>query len=134
MVETLNVPTLVTAAIIKKDNKYLIAQRPKSTHNGLRWEFPGGKVHFGEDLRTCLEREIKEELGIKIKVKEIFEYSSFVYGGEKHIVLIAFLCEFVSGEIKKLEINDFSWVLPQKMKDYDMTEADLPFVKKLINF
>ena len=124
-------PILVTAAIIEKQGKFLITQRPKDKHNGLRWEFPGGKIDFGEDPRQCLEREIKEELGIKIKAKNIIEYSSHVYGQDKHIVLIAFNCQFISGEIKKLEINDFAWVSLKDMSKYDITEADLPFIEKL---
>ena len=100
-------PILVTAAIMEEDGKFLITQRLKDSHNGLRWEFPGGKLHFGEDPKKCLEREIKEELDIKIKVKNIFECSSFVYD-KKHIVLLAFLCDFVSGNIKKAGINDFA--------------------------
>lgn len=124
-------PILVTAAIIEKGGKYLITQRPKETHNGLRWEFPGGKLDFGEEPRRCLEREIKEELGIKIKAEEILEYSSHVYGGEKHIVLLGFKCKYLSGTIKKLNINDFAWVSLKEIGKYDITEADLPFIEKL---
>jgi len=124
-------PILVTAAIIKNKNKYLITQRQKDKHNGLRWEFPGGKLNFGEDPRQCLEREIQEELGIKIKAEEILEYSSHIYNNEKHIVLLAFICEFISGEIEKKEINDFTWISLEEMKKYDITEADLPFIERL---
>ena len=123
-------PRLVVAAIIEKDGKYLLAQRPSGTHQGLRWEFPGGKVRFGEDPRECLRREIKEELGINIKVREIFECSSYVYE-EKHIVLLGFLCAIVSGKVEKKEIKDFRWLTPDEMSDYDIVEADIPFVKKL---
>jgi len=124
-------PILVTAAIIHKDSKILITQRKKEQHNGLRWEFPGGKLNFGEDLRSSLEREIKEELGIKIKANKIVGYSSYVYGGEKHIVLIAFNCKLISGKIEKKEINDFAWVSLEEIEKYDITEADLPFIEEL---
>ncbi len=124
-------PILVTAAIIELGGRYLITQRPKDAHNGLRWEFPGGKLDFSEDPRECLEREIMEELGIKIEAEEILEYSSHVYGGEKHIVLLGFKCKFLSGKIKKLNINDFAWVTPSEMAKYDITEADIPFIKKI---
>ena len=122
---------LVTAAIIEKEGKFLIAQRLPGVHNALRWEFPGGKPDFGEDPRIALKREIKEELDIEIKVKDIFECSSFVYGEEKHVILLAFLCDYISGEIKKLTSNDFAWVSPVEMDKYDITEADIPFVEKL---
>ncbi|MBD3252808.1 NUDIX domain-containing protein [Candidatus Pacearchaeota archaeon] len=125
-------PILVMAAIIERNNKFLITQREKNMHNALRWEFPGGKVDFGEDPRYSLEREIKEELDIEIQAENIFELSSHVYDKEKHIVLLACLCKFKSGKIKNHGINDYKWVTPKEMIDYDITEADLPFVKKLI--
>lgn len=127
----MNFPILVTAAIIEDKGKFLITQRLKNSHNGLRWEFPGGKLDFGEDPIDCLKREIMEELGIKISVGDILEYSSHVYSGEKHIVLLGFKCKYLSGKIKKAGINDFAWVSLEDMKEYDITEADLPFIKKL---
>ena len=61
-------PSKVVAAIIKKNNLYLIVQRNKNKHLGLKWEFPGGKVQSGETLTKALIREIKEELNIVITV------------------------------------------------------------------
>ena len=54
--------TNVVAAIIKQDNQYLIVQRNRNKHLGLKWEFPGGKVHDNETFEEALSREIKEEL------------------------------------------------------------------------
>lgn len=125
-------PILVMAAVIEKEGKFLITQRPEKLHNGLRWEFPGGKVDFGEDPRFTLEREIEEELGIKVEARKIFELSSHVYDETKHIVLLACHCFYKSGEIKKQGIKDFAWVTPKQMLEYDITEADLPFIKKLL--
>ena len=53
--------TNVVAAIIKKNNKYLIAQRNRNKHMGLKWEFPGGKVDKNESFEGALKREILEE-------------------------------------------------------------------------
>lgn len=122
---------LVTAAIIKKRGRYLIAQRPRGKHLSGQWEFPGGIVEFGEDPEECLEREIKEELGINIKAKKIFDYSSFIYDNKRHIILIAFLCDFLSGKIRTIGIKDYKWVRPREMRSYKFCKADLLFVKKL---
>ncbi|MGM5484346.1 MAG: (deoxy)nucleoside triphosphate pyrophosphohydrolase [Nanobdellota archaeon] len=121
---------LVTAAVIEDQGKFLITKRPESKLNGGRWEFPGGKVEFSEDLRECIEREIDEEMGIRIKALEPFEYSSHTYGN-KHVVLLGFHCRFISGEIQKKEIDDHAWVRPEDLEKYDITEADHPFVEKL---
>ena len=62
----------VTAAVIEKNNKILIAQRKKEKHLGLKWEFPGGKIDDGESPESCLRRELKEEFGIETKQKTGF--------------------------------------------------------------
>ena len=110
----------------------MITQRPVGSHNGGRWEFPGGKVDFGEDPRDGLEREIDEELGISVKAGgDLLGYSSKVYNDEKHIILLGIYCSFVHGTIKKKAIADFRWVTLDEMNNYDITEADLPFVEEL---
>jgi len=125
-------PILVTAAIIQDNGKYLVTQRPaNSSSRAKRWEFPGGKVDFGEDPKECLKREIYEELGIEILVGDLFGYSSHVYSDEKHVILFGFHCKYVSGKIRKHGIENYAWVTPEEMSNYDITEADLPFVKKL---
>ncbi|NQU78845.1 (deoxy)nucleoside triphosphate pyrophosphohydrolase [Candidatus Woesearchaeota archaeon] len=125
-------PILVTAAIIEKEGTFLITQRPKDgRHNGGRWEFPGGKVEFGEDPRVCLAREISEELDIMIDVHLVFECSSHVYDGEKHIILLAFQCNYISGDINTIDIEDYAWIKPEDAGKYDICEADIPFINKL---
>ena len=126
-------PLLVMAAVIEKDGRFLITQRPEDgRHNGGRWEFPGGKVDFGEDPRYGLEREISEELDIEVSAEDIFELSSNVYSdANKHVVLLACHCVWKSGEISKKDVQDFRWLLPDEMSDYDITEADIPFIEKL---
>ena len=109
-----NVQLIVTAAIIEKENKFLLTKRLAEKHNGNRWEFPGGKVEFGEDPKTCLKREIEEELGIVIEVLEPFEFSSCIYDEYKQIILLGFHCNYVSGEIEKKDIADFVWVSPKE--------------------
>ena len=69
---------IVTAAIIKKDNKFLIAKR-KEGHLANKWEFPGGKLEPNETPEDCLKRELSEEFGIetiigKYVTKSIHEY------------------------------------------------------------
>ena len=126
-------PLLVMAAVIEKDGRFLVTQRPDDgRHNGGRWEFPGGKVDFGEDPRYGLEREISEELDIEVSAEDIFELSSNVYSdANKHVVLLACHCVWKSGDISKKDVQDFRWLLPDEMSDYDITEADIPFIEKL---
>lgn len=121
----------VTAAIIKKDDKILITQRKPTQSNPLFWEFVGGTIEYGEDPRDCLKREVKEELDIEVKVGKIFEVSSTINHLNFHIILLGFYCEFVSGKIQKIEINDYKWVTLDEMDSFKMAETDKYFVKAL---
>ncbi len=114
---------IVTCAIIKKENKFLITQRPNDGRsNAGRWEFPGGKVE-NESNEECLVREIKEELGVDIEVHEQLAVSEY-----KNIQLIAFKC-IMKGEIQKLDIKDYAWV--EDFSKYEMCEADMLIIKLL---
>jgi 8-oxo-dGTP diphosphatase len=95
-------PLLVTAAILQKEGKVLIAQRKHdSKFEAGRWEFPGGKVEFMEHPEACLVREIREELNIEIEIDRFFALNSHVYRGETdlHVVLLAYLCRYKAGEL-----------------------------------
>ncbi|MBU0527662.1 (deoxy)nucleoside triphosphate pyrophosphohydrolase [Candidatus Micrarchaeota archaeon] len=123
---------LVTAAIIQKDDKFLIAQRKAdSTFEAGKWEFPGGKVEFLEHPEQSLHREILEELNITIKIHGIFEVASHVYGKDHHVVVLAFLARFHSGELKNLDVQDSRWVTLEELKTYSFAAADIPILDKL---
>ena len=113
----------VVAAIIKKNNQYLIVQRNRNKHLGLKWEFRGGKVHDNETFEEALSREIKEELNITINMYE--KIAEEKYKDEKiDIVLHYFLCSQKSGTIKLNEHEDLVWVEKKDFDKYDFAEGD----------
>ena len=115
--------TNVVAAIIKQDNKYLIVQRNRNKHLGLKWEFPGGKVHKNETFSEALSREIKEELNIIIKMHE--KIAEEKYKDDKiDIILHYYLCAYESGTMKLNEHEDFTWVGKKDFNKYDFAEGD----------
>jgi 8-oxo-dGTP diphosphatase len=120
----------VVCAVILRDEKVLIAQRSEKMKLPLKWEFPGGKLKQGENEKQAIIREIKEELDIEIlPIKRI---SSNIHDyGLFNIKLIAYLCDYVSGEIKLLEHKDFKFLDFENLMDYDLAEADIPFIKNL---
>ena len=69
----------VTAAILVKDDKILLAKRPANDRLPNKWELPGGKIEDGETPEVCLQRELFEEFGIKVKVADFFCSSVFTY-------------------------------------------------------
>ena len=115
--------TDVVAAIIKKDNHFLIVQRSRKKHLGLKWEFPGGKVQENETFEEALSREIKEELNIKISLQD--KIAEEKYKDEKiDIVLHYFLCTQESGTIELNEHEDLAWVEKKDFDKYDFAEGD----------
>ena len=125
----------VVAAVIVKNGKILITQRPEGKRQENFWEFPGGKIEPGELAQTALRRELREELDISITVgalvaKVLHEYD---WG---HVEIQAYLCEWDDGQIKHLEVKDHQWVYPADLNNYHILPADAPIIKKLqaINF
>ena len=113
----------VVAAIIKKDNLYLVTQRNRNKHMGLKWEFPGGKVEANETLKEALTREIYEELNIDINVYEKLAEESYK-DSEINIVLHYFLCSIKDGVINLNEHEAMEWIDKTDFDKYDFVEGD----------
>lgn len=120
----------VSAAIIKKDENILIAQRGRNKSQGLMWEFPGGKLETNETAEESLVREIKEELNIDIEVGDRFGENIYEYPSGK-IKLIAFHAKWTSGDLKLLEHEKIKWVKVNELTAFEFAPADIPFVEKL---
>jgi A/G-specific adenine glycosylase len=113
----------VTAAVIRKDGRVLIAQRPQDEMFGGMWEFPGGGLEDGETLQTCLKREIKEELGVKIRVNEEIGVFKATYSHFR-VTLHAFACALRGGRPRSLQVDDFRWVTLNELEDFPMGKLD----------
>jgi 8-oxo-dGTP diphosphatase len=116
-------PENVVAAIIKKNNSYLIAQRNRNKYMGLTWEFPGGKVESNETFHEALSREIQEELNININVHEKIAEEKYK-DDEIDIVLHYFLCSEKSGTIRLNEHENIAWIETKDFDKYTFVEGD----------
>tara|TARA_B100000579_G_scaffold429343_1_gene440933 strand:- start:268 stop:639 length:372 start_codon:yes stop_codon:yes gene_type:complete len=120
----------VVAAIIKKNDHFLIVQRNRKKHLGLKWEFPGGKVMESETFEEALLREIKEELNIIIILQD--KIAEEKYKDEKiDIVLHYFLCTQESGTIELNEHEDLAWVEKKDFGKYNFAEGDSNILRLL---
>jgi len=122
---------IVTAAIIQRDGKVLLAKRPSKGLLGGMWEFPGGKIEENETLEHCLKREIREELDAAIQVGEPFGVYQHAYT-HFSITLHAFLCELTGDEPRPVEAADLSWVSPVELPHYPMGKVDRQIARKLV--
>ncbi|MGC2310566.1 MAG: (deoxy)nucleoside triphosphate pyrophosphohydrolase [Candidatus Babeliaceae bacterium] len=121
----------VIAALIKKDDKFLIAQRAKRDILYGKWEFPGGKMETGETEQECLKRELKEEFGIVAEIGEYFCTVPFEHQGEP-MEMLAFYVYSFSGEITLYEHQHIKWVTKEELLNYDFPAPDKPIIDKLL--
>ena len=120
----------VTAAVLEKDGKFLIAKRKKDDVLGGLWEFPGGKIEEGETAEKCLARELKEELDITVEVGELITSNKHKYP-HGYFELKAYRVKYISGEIVLNDHDDFKWVTVDEMDNFEFPPADIPIIKEL---
>ena len=120
----------VTAAIIIRGSKILIARRAPDKHLAGFWEFPGGKIEKDETPEECLKREIEEELGIIVNVDKFFMENEHDYK-EKTIFLKAYFCKLISGKIILKDHDQYEWIKKTELNKYIFAPADIPFVTAL---
>ena len=121
-------PIKVTAAVIEKQGCYLVALRPSGDrHEGL-WEFPGGKIEPGETPEACLQREIREELGIGIEVLDLLTTSRC-----SDIELMVYKALWISGDLRSREHAALRWVEPARFGEIDWCPADVAVAEHIFS-
>jgi 8-oxo-dGTP diphosphatase len=120
----------VSAALLFHQGKLLITQRPVGTHLAGLWEFPGGKREPGETFEECLQRELREEVGIETSVHQLIEEIVHEYP-ERIVHLKFFRCELVSGEARPLHCEAVAWIAREQLADYKFPAADARLLDKL---
>ena len=121
---------IVTAAVIEKEGRILIARRKKGWRHAGKWEFPGGKIEPGETPEECLRRELREELAIEAEIGEFVCSSTYAYS-HATIQLLVYRASHVSGEFTLHDHQEMRWVLPDELLQYEFPEADKPVVDRL---
>lgn len=118
---------LVAAAVIRRDGKILIAQRPLDKHQGGLWEFPGGKVEEGEPVEVALVREIEEELGIRpTRFRPLIRISHDYT--DKAVCLDVWEITAFEGEAHGREGQSVRWITPAELLSYEFPAANRPIV------
>ena len=121
----------VSAAIIIKNNLIFLARRGPSKKLAGFWEFPGGKIEANESPQQCLERELKEELGVSSTAKNIFFESVFEYDHGK-FKIIAILTDLHSKEFTLSSHDKVEWVPITELFNFKLLPADIPIAQKIL--
>jgi 8-oxo-dGTP diphosphatase len=123
-------PIKVTAAILEKDGRIIIAQRKSKDHLAGKWEFPGGKIEAGETPEECLSRELNEEFEIEVSIG-VYLGSNIHHYDHISIELLAYRAFWDGGKINSTDHKDYKWVTIEELDQFDFAPADKPFVEKL---
>ena len=125
-------PPLVRGAIgvIERDGRMLIAQRRRGAHLGGLWEFPGGKRRTGESAAACLRRELKEELGVTVRVGASLGELRYDYP-TRRIRLAVHRCRIVGGTPRALGSAAVRWVPLGRLAQYEFPPANAPLLRRL---
>jgi 8-oxo-dGTP diphosphatase len=122
-------PIIVVAAVIERDDAFLLTLRPAGTHLAGHWEFPGGKVHHSETHAEALRRELFEELDIVATVGELVHTVTHAYP-EKTVELHFYQCRFV-GEPEPMMGQGMRWVARAELASLPFPEADRDLIALL---
>jgi 8-oxo-dGTP diphosphatase len=122
---------VVAAMITDGRGRVLIAERPEGKFMAGWWEFPGGKLEFGEPPEGGLAREVREELGIEIEVGDPFHVVNVARTETTAVLVLFYWCRWAGGEIQLLDAGDVAWVGVDDFDGVRFLESNRPVVEKL---
>jgi A/G-specific adenine glycosylase len=122
----------VTAGVISQQGQVLITQRPLEGLLGGMWEFPGGKQSPGEELISCLKRDLNEELGVEVQIGNPLGVYRHAYTHFR-VTLHAFCCQLAGRQAPQaLQVRDLRWVNPQELSGYPMGKIDRQIARHIV--
>jgi 8-oxo-dGTP diphosphatase len=122
-------PIEVVAAVIEREDRFLLTRRLVGRHLGGYWEFPGGKCHAGEDHKACLAREIREELDTGVDIGPRILSTTHAYP-EKVVALHFYACSLV-GAPRAVLGQEMRWVRREELERLRLPPADRKLVERL---
>ena len=132
-------PIIAVGGVVIHDERALLIRRGQPPLEG-RWSIPGGILEIGETITSAIERELKEETGISVRVLGLLEiYEKVLRDSDNraqyHFIILDYMCEFVEGEAEAAgDVTDAAWVREEDLEKLQLTSAALRVVKKAFAF
>jgi 8-oxo-dGTP diphosphatase len=125
---------VVAVALVDRDGRVLVSQRPPGKQLAGLWEFPGGKVEPGERPEATLIRELAEEIAVTVEEPCLapLTFASHPYD-DFHLLMPLYVCRRWSGTPRPLEGQALKWVRPGALRDLAMPPADAPLIPFLVD-
>jgi 8-oxo-dGTP diphosphatase len=114
--------------------RVLLTQRKADAHLAGMWEFPGGKVDAGEDPKVAVARELEEELGVRVTVRDIVDVTFHRYDDAQKTVLLLFYEARLlpdSPPPQALDVAAFEWAGIEGLADERFPPADVAVLAKV---
>ncbi len=122
----------VAVGVIYRQQQFFVTKRSLSSHQGGKWEFPGGKVEAGETIAQALARELKEEVNIEILACQPLTTIEHDYG-DKQVCLTVFLVDNFIGEPQAQEGQQQQWCSLEELSKLDFPKANQAIINILKN-
>jgi 8-oxo-dGTP diphosphatase len=120
----------VTAGILERDGRILIARRKPGRHMADRWEFPGGKIEPGETPEQSLVRELEEELDLRVRVGRLLCRTVYEDDGVS-LELLVYRVDSFDGTPVLREHGEIRWVAPGELRSFELADSDRRVVEEL---
>ncbi|WP_412971379.1 8-oxo-dGTP diphosphatase MutT [Glaciecola sp. MF2-115] len=121
----------VAVGVVRRNNTFFICKRADHQHQGGKWEFPGGKVEPGESVEEALDRELHEEIGIRVlNSSELIEIAH-EYPDKRVLLSVLFVNEFSAEPFGK-EGQLHKWVALNELRNIDFPEANAAIVDAIL--
>jgi len=129
-----HIVTSVVAVIIDNEDRVLLTKRNIAPFKG-EWVMPGGKIDLGEPIVKALQREVMEEVGLKVEVEDLIDVFEHVTPGEEnyHFIILYYLCRPLSSDIMNNhdEVAEARWVTQGEVAGYQMPDGTRFILEKV---
>lgn len=118
----------VVCAVVVQNGCVLMTKRPAHVDLPNLWEFPGGKIHDGENAENAMKREMREELDVDVEVLRLLQTVHHQYTPDRRHELMFYECRVKSGRLSPRVSGEMAWVALKDLAKLEVPEGDREFI------